>query len=355
MAARRTAGQAPPSRLVRDLATSMAPLLVASLMSLTLVNLGPVAIRYVQDVPAAARDGSYLAAAFIARLPIFAFAAVQAVLMPRLARAVVKNDAADFRGPGAPRAWCPRSGLGLPVSPCVAVAGPMAARLLAGPAVRPAKGSTWSCSRLPMPATCSRWCCSRPPWPSDATEPVPWSGSLGRLTFSVAWVLPTDASTAVSVAIAVVSLSVSAGLAAWSGAAYHTRFRSAHGVEHVAVPVRSENRLPVRRDNIAGAPRLEGFRAEEARARGRSDEKDVVAPSWLLASGNRAHRGGPSRLTSEKRMSVDRQNPHCLPVGVDLCAGSWHCHQGGRHLFKWRTAVRGETRASRKPPHSRQS
>ena len=42
---------------------------------------------------------------------------------------------------------------------------------------------------------------------------------IGALTFPVAWVLPTDASTAVSIAIATVSLTVAAGLGAvvWRG------------------------------------------------------------------------------------------------------------------------------------------
>ncbi len=90
--------------LMRDVTTAMAPLLVASMISLTLVNLGPVAIRYVEDSRQPARDGSYLAAAFIARLPIFAFAAVQAVLMPRLARAVVRTGCRGLQGGPAARA-----------------------------------------------------------------------------------------------------------------------------------------------------------------------------------------------------------------------------------------------------------
>ena len=203
--------------LVRDLASSMAPLLVASLLSFSLVNLGPVAIRYVQDVPDAALDGSYLAAAFIARLPIFAFAAVQAVLMPRLARSVVKNDAADFRGTVL-RVLVPTVGLGLLGVGLVAVAGPWLLGLLAGPQYDLPRGdmilltAAYACYLLTLVLQPAAVALGR-----HRASAMVWV--LGALTFPVAWVLPTDASTAVSIAIAVVSLSVAAGLGAvvWRG------------------------------------------------------------------------------------------------------------------------------------------
>lgn len=204
-------------QLVRDVATSMAPLLVASLISLTLVNLGPVAIRYVQDVPDPTHDGSYLAAAFIARLPIFAFAAVQAVLMPRLARAVVKNDAADFKGTVL-RVLVPTVGLGLLGVAVVAVAGPWLLRLLAG--------SQYDLPRIDMVLLTAAYACylltlvlqpAAVALRQHRASAVVWV--VGALTFLVAWLLPTDPSTAVSVAIALVSLTVSTGLAwvVWRG------------------------------------------------------------------------------------------------------------------------------------------
>ncbi|TQM63880.1 O-antigen/teichoic acid export membrane protein [Humibacillus xanthopallidus] len=196
--------------LVRDVALSMAPLVVASLISLTLVNLGPVAIRYVQDVPDPTHDGSYLAAAFIARLPIFAFAAVQAVLMPRLARAVVRNDAADFRATVL-RVLVPTLALGLIGVVGVAVAGPWLLALLAGP--------QYDLPRLDMVLLTAAYACylltlvlqpSAVALGKHRASAVVWV--VGALTFAVAWLLPTDASTAVSIAIATVSLTVSAGL-----------------------------------------------------------------------------------------------------------------------------------------------
>ncbi|GAA2153176.1 hypothetical protein GCM10009826_12140 [Humibacillus xanthopallidus] len=208
--------------LVRDVALSMAPLVVASLISLTLVNLGPVAIRYVQEVPDPTHDGSYLAAAFIARLPIFAFAAVQAVLMPRLARAVVRNDPADFRATVL-RVLAPTVGLGLLGVIAVAVAGPWLLGLLAGP--------QYDLPRVDMVLLTAAYACylltlvlqpSAVALGEHRASAVVWV--VGALTFSIAWVLPTQASTAVSIAIATVSVTVSAGLAWVVGRGLSSRF-----------------------------------------------------------------------------------------------------------------------------------
>ncbi|MEW1955070.1 hypothetical protein [Terrabacter sp. NPDC080008] len=197
--------------VVRNMAGMMAPLLVASVISLTLVNLGPVAIRYVQDSPNPSHDGSYLAAAFIARLPIFAFAAVQAVLMPRLARSVAQRDAAGFRGTVL-RVLALTAALGVVAVGAVAVAGPWLLGLLGGPQYHLGRFDMvlltvgFACYLLtlvlqPAAVALGRHRASAGIW------------VLGAVTFLLAWLLPTDASTAVSLAVAAVSLTVSAGLA----------------------------------------------------------------------------------------------------------------------------------------------
>lgn len=202
---------------VRGVAGSVAPLMVASIISLTLVNFGPLAIRYVQDVPNPTHEGSYLAAAFIARLPIFAFAAVQAVLMPRLVRAVVKKDPADFRRSLA-KVLVPTLGLGVAVVAMVAVAGPWLLRVLAG--------HQYYLPRMDMVLLTAAYSCylitlilqpAAVALAKHRSSAVVWI--LGACTFAIAWVLPTQASTAISIAIAVVSLTVSAGLGAvvWRG------------------------------------------------------------------------------------------------------------------------------------------
>lgn len=196
--------------LVRELATSVAPLLVASIVSLTLANFGPVAIRYVQDAPDPAHDGSFLAAAFIARLPIFAFAAVQAVLMPRLTRSVLNRDAADFRR-ALGRVLVPTLGLGLLAVAAVAAVGPVMLRLLAGPqydlprfdmVLLTGAYALYLLTLVLQPAAVALL--------RHRASAVVWV--LGAATFGVAWLLPTQASTAVSIAIGVASLTVSAGL-----------------------------------------------------------------------------------------------------------------------------------------------
>lgn len=198
--------------LVRGIAASVAPLMVASMISLTLVNFGPVAIRYVQDVPNPTHEGSYLAAAFIARLPIFAFAAVQAVLMPLLVRAVVKKDAANFRRSLA-KVLVPTLGLGVAVTAMVAFAGPWLLRVLAGHQYHLPRTdmvlltAAYSCYLITLVLQPAAVALAK-----HRSSAVVWI--LGACTFAIAWVLPTEASTAISIAIAIVSLTVSAGLAA---------------------------------------------------------------------------------------------------------------------------------------------
>lgn len=202
---------APSAALARAVAWSTAPLVVSSMVSLTLVNLGPVAIRYVERVPDPTRDGSYLAAAFIARLPIFAFAAIQAVLLPRLTRSVVRGDRPDFRQSLA-RVLLVTVGLGALAILAVALAGPWVLRLLAGSQYRlplldmVLLTAALSCYLLTLVLQPAAVALGR----HRATSVV-WV--LGGATFAVAWALPVAPTTAVSLGIATASLTVSAGLA----------------------------------------------------------------------------------------------------------------------------------------------
>lgn len=200
----------PPRALVRAVAGSTAPLVVASTLSLTLVNLGPVAIRYVEDAADPTRDGSYLAAAFIARLPIFAFAAVQAVLIPRLTRSVVRGDAPDFRR-SLTQVLLLTLALAAVALLGVAFAGPRLLGVLAGSQYRlPALDmvlltAALACYLLTLVLQPAAVALGR----HRATSAV-WL--LGGATFGVAWLLPLSPATAVSVAIGLTSLTVSAGL-----------------------------------------------------------------------------------------------------------------------------------------------
>lgn len=201
----------PSRRLAGSMAWSTAPLVVSSMLSLTLVNLGPVAVRYVEDVAQPTRDGSYLAAAFIARLPIFAFAAVQAVLIPRLTRAVVRRDSGDFRR-SVIRVLSVTVALGAAAVAGVALIGPWLLGLLAGP-----QYDLPTADMVMLTAALSCYLVTLVMQPAAVALGRHRSTSLvwlfGAATFGVAWLLPTKPTTAVSAGIAVASLTVSAGLA----------------------------------------------------------------------------------------------------------------------------------------------
>jgi len=117
---------------LRTFLVYLGAMMVASTISMSLVNFGPVAVNVLTPEGVSSDAGSFLAAALIARTPIFLFAAVQAVLIPRLVRAVVERDHATFRAT-VRRVMGPTAALGLlGVLGCLAV-GPEALRIMSGP------------------------------------------------------------------------------------------------------------------------------------------------------------------------------------------------------------------------------
>jgi O-antigen/teichoic acid export membrane protein len=170
-----------------------------------------VAIRYVESVPNPTRDGSYLAAAFIARLPIFAFAAVQAVLIPRLTRSVVRGDSADFRR-SLTRVLLVTLALGALATGGVALIGPWLLSVLAGPQYHLPVGdmvmltAALGCYLVTLVLQPAAVALGR----HRSTSAVWLSGGA---TFGLAWLLPGGPTTAVSLAIGLVSLVVAVGLA----------------------------------------------------------------------------------------------------------------------------------------------
>jgi len=86
-----------PDLPVRVAAVALGTLIAASLLSQGLANAGPVIVQLLADESEKVASGHFLAALVIARVPLFAFAAVQAVLLPGLARAVGTGDVAAFR------------------------------------------------------------------------------------------------------------------------------------------------------------------------------------------------------------------------------------------------------------------
>jgi O-antigen/teichoic acid export membrane protein len=120
------------STTLRAFLTMLFGMMIASTISMSLVNFGPVAVNALTPDGTVSNAGSFLAAALIARTPIFLFAAVQAVLIPKLVRAVVERDHAAFRAT-VRRVIVPTAGLGLlGILGCL-VAGPEVLQLMSGP------------------------------------------------------------------------------------------------------------------------------------------------------------------------------------------------------------------------------
>ncbi|MEO6317953.1 MAG: hypothetical protein ABIP36_04145, partial [Acidimicrobiales bacterium] len=68
-----------------EISRALAWLLLASMLSMTLVNAGPIAIEVLAGPDQDDEAGRFLAGLVVARVPLFLFQAVQAALLPRLA------------------------------------------------------------------------------------------------------------------------------------------------------------------------------------------------------------------------------------------------------------------------------
>ena len=99
VAARRRGDDAPPGPdvHVRDLTASLGWLVLASVAAQVLVNAGPLAVKLLATDREAATAGRFLAGLVLARVPLFLFQAVQASLLPRLARLQAAGRHDDLR------------------------------------------------------------------------------------------------------------------------------------------------------------------------------------------------------------------------------------------------------------------
>ncbi|HEY0119814.1 MAG TPA: hypothetical protein VGC04_13645, partial [Cellulomonas sp.] len=77
--------------------TALATLVAASALSQVLANAGPIIVQLVAGPGEATAAGQFTAALVVARVPLFAFAAVQAVLLPGLAAFVGARDSQGLR------------------------------------------------------------------------------------------------------------------------------------------------------------------------------------------------------------------------------------------------------------------
>jgi O-antigen/teichoic acid export membrane protein len=143
--------------------SSLTAVVISSTIAQPLINFGPVVVRLLSAEAEQQLAGRFLAAALIARLPIFLFAPVQAVLMPALVQAVLLDDRAAFVN-SIRKVFLPAIGLGvLGVLGC-AVVGPQLLRLALGPAFELPAGTS---SSSPSGRECSsaRSFCSLQPSP----------------------------------------------------------------------------------------------------------------------------------------------------------------------------------------------
>lgn len=118
---------------------ALATLVAASALSQTLANAGPVIVQLLAGPGESTAAGLFTAALVIARVPLFAFAAVQAVLLPGLAGFVGARDATGLRARGRLVAvWT--GSLGAVGTVAVWLLGPWLVRLLFGPTFTTGRG-----------------------------------------------------------------------------------------------------------------------------------------------------------------------------------------------------------------------
>jgi O-antigen/teichoic acid export membrane protein len=72
-------------------------LILGSIMGAALVNAGPLGVDILADSGDAARVTAFGNGVLLSRIPLFLFQAVQAALLPRLARLAAKGDLAEFK------------------------------------------------------------------------------------------------------------------------------------------------------------------------------------------------------------------------------------------------------------------
>jgi O-antigen/teichoic acid export membrane protein len=112
--------------------TGMAGLVTSSTSSQLLANLGPVAMAWLATAGEQDLSGRFVAAVTVARIPLFLFAAIQAVFLPALAALVASGRADEFSAT-VRRASLATTGLAVAGVGGVAVLGHWVMRLIYGP------------------------------------------------------------------------------------------------------------------------------------------------------------------------------------------------------------------------------
>jgi O-antigen/teichoic acid export membrane protein len=86
-----------PEATYAELTPNLGWLLLGSIMAAALVNAGPIGVDILADASQATMVTAFGNGVLMARVPLFLFQAVQASLLPRLARLAAKGDHQEFR------------------------------------------------------------------------------------------------------------------------------------------------------------------------------------------------------------------------------------------------------------------
>ena len=86
-----------PEAAWQEITRSLLYLLAGTLFAYTLMNIGPVAIKYLATDAETKKAGYFFSAVVIARIPLFLFQAVQASLLPKLTSLASAGRLGDFR------------------------------------------------------------------------------------------------------------------------------------------------------------------------------------------------------------------------------------------------------------------
>jgi O-antigen/teichoic acid export membrane protein len=86
-----------PESSFSEVTPNLGWLLIGSIMSAALVNAGPLGVNILADSSEAAKVTAFGNGVLLSRVPLFLFQAVQAALLPRLARLAAQGDLREFR------------------------------------------------------------------------------------------------------------------------------------------------------------------------------------------------------------------------------------------------------------------
>jgi len=86
----------PPATYV-EITPNLGWLLLGTIMAAALVNAGPLGVDFLANASDAEKVTAFGNGVLLSRVPLFLFQAVQAALLPRLARLAAKGDLAEFR------------------------------------------------------------------------------------------------------------------------------------------------------------------------------------------------------------------------------------------------------------------